>query len=140
MRTTHPSTNSKVLTKSPLSLDQVPVSLSTTTSTNALSPTHPRWNPSSAAAPAASTTKTMSTSTSTRGSSSTMTSLPPVSMPRPVNPDTLSMKTPSHGNDDVLPPPRRGAPPVAPARVTQQGQQNQTRAPEQLDPALCEGW
>ncbi|KAJ7748956.1 hypothetical protein B0H16DRAFT_1461457 [Mycena metata] len=71
----------------------------------------------------------------------------PYPYPAPVPPPF----TTSRGSDDVLPHPRHGAPPVAPAKTPEQRRKEQKRrrsllsfAIERkhqiLDPALCEGW
>ncbi|KAJ7689608.1 hypothetical protein B0H17DRAFT_1134937 [Mycena rosella] len=68
-------------------------------------------------------------------------------LPSPVSPTSLSMPTPSMGSDEVLPPPKRGAPPVAPAgSVTTAAEKRRSwrrslrLGKPVLDPALCEGW
>ncbi|KAJ6456374.1 hypothetical protein C8R45DRAFT_1222072 [Mycena sanguinolenta] len=57
-------------------------------------------------------------------------------LPSPVSPSSLTVETPSLG-DTLLPRPKRGAPPVAPA-PKKKDQKKDENAP--LDPALCEGW
>ncbi|KAJ6594820.1 hypothetical protein B0H19DRAFT_1057044 [Mycena capillaripes] len=60
---------------------------------------------------------------------------------------------PSLGSDERLPRPRRGAPPVAPAKSTEERKREQSKGRvvhalrgavglkrTRLDPALCEGW
>ncbi|KAJ7189178.1 hypothetical protein C8R46DRAFT_1206266 [Mycena filopes] len=73
----------------------------------------------------------------------------PYPYPAPVPPPF----TTSRGSDDLLPPPRHGAPPVAPAQTAEERAKQQKRRlsilgfavgrkPEApaLNPALCEGW
>ncbi|KAK6996993.1 hypothetical protein R3P38DRAFT_3048411 [Favolaschia claudopus] len=69
-------------------------------------------------------------------SSHSLASLTPP-LPSPVAPSSLTVETPSLGNE-LLPRPKRGAPPVAPA--PKKGQKKQEDKNKPLDPALCEGW
>ncbi|KAJ7034073.1 hypothetical protein C8F04DRAFT_1183591 [Mycena alexandri] len=67
-----------------------------------------------------------------------------VPLPTPVSPKSLSVDIPSLGSDEVLPPPKRGAPPVAPAATPAEKRrsfrQSLRLGKPMLDPALCEEW
>nr|GAT59316.1 predicted protein [Mycena chlorophos] len=56
-------------------------------------------------------------------------------LPTPVSPTSLSMETPSLGSNSILPRPKRGAPPVAPAKKDEGKKKKDADAP--LNPALC---
>ncbi|KAF8128310.1 hypothetical protein K438DRAFT_2000433 [Mycena galopus ATCC 62051] len=82
-------------------------------------------------------TVTMKSRTTASNSSSYSLSTP---LPSPVSPSSLTVETPSLG-DALLPRPKRGAPPVAPAlppkKKTDPKEEHENKP---LDPALCEGW
>ncbi|KAJ7213024.1 hypothetical protein GGX14DRAFT_696930 [Mycena pura] len=61
-------------------------------------------------------------------------------LPIPVSPKSLSIEP--LGSNEILPRPKRGAPPVAPAapKVGKDKKPEDSEAPQGLDPALCEGW
>ncbi|KAJ6594561.1 hypothetical protein B0H19DRAFT_1366404 [Mycena capillaripes] len=89
------------------------------------------------------TTATMASPTGSSASSQSI----PSPLPSPVCPSSLSMETPSLGSSELLPRPKRGAPPVAPATPKpipnpkdkkKKGKKEDKNKP--LDPALCEGW
>ncbi|KAJ7162218.1 hypothetical protein C8R46DRAFT_1222360 [Mycena filopes] len=66
-------------------------------------------------------------------------------LPSPVSPTSLSMETPSLGSHDLLPRPKRGAPPIAPPPSTKKDKKKEQKKKEEekkkgLNPALCEGW
>ncbi|KAJ7141121.1 hypothetical protein C8R44DRAFT_866771 [Mycena epipterygia] len=71
---------------------------------------------------------------STAGSTSSFSITP--ALPSPVSPTSLSMETPSLGSSDLLPRPKRGAPPVAPAPA----KKDLDKKDEKLNPALCAEW
>ncbi|KAJ6573478.1 hypothetical protein DFH09DRAFT_1312183 [Mycena vulgaris] len=73
---------------------------------------------------------------------------PPIcaSLPTPVSPKSLSMETPSLGSNEILPRPKCGAPPVAPAIAAAERRRSFRQSlklggvKSGLDPALCEEW
>jgi len=59
-------------------------------------------------------------------------------LPSPVSPSSLTVETPSLG-DELLPRPKRGAPQVAPA-PKKGSKEDKKKKNKQLDPALCAEW